>query len=97
MHIMSKVKQGQSFLDKVTQQTGSFENSLLVALLNDRSITDDLPKGLELTLSSVTNKRVVAFFNISNEPATAVSKNNLVVDESLGIGTMAIGKTFIIR
>ncbi|MDB0603197.1 hypothetical protein PL373_19100 [Tenacibaculum maritimum] len=93
---MKKVKQGQCFLDKVTQQTGSFENALWMALLNDRSITDDVPIGLELTSSTVTNKRIVAFFNAFNEPATGVSKNQLIVIDNLGIGTMAIDNTFIV-
>ena len=90
-------KQGQSFVDKVVQYTGNFENVLEMALLNGKSITDDLEIGEELKASSVTNKRVVDFFNTTNEPATTL--NNLQKDEveNLGIGKMIIESTFIVR
>lgn len=94
---MKIVKQGQCFLDKITQITGSFENALPMALLNSRSITDDVPIGLEVIPSSITNKRVVAFFNSFNEPATTVKQSQLVDIENLGIGTMIIENTFIVE
>ena len=93
---MKVVKQGQCFLDKVTQLTGSFENALPMALLNGRSITDDVPIGLEIANSNITNKRVVVFYNAFNEPATMISHSQNVVTESFGIGTMSIDNTFIV-
>lgn len=98
MPIMKKItKQGQSFVDKVIQNTGSLENTLEMALLNGKSITDDLEIGEELKASSVTNKRVVAFFNTTNEPATMISNLQKDEVENLGIGKMAIESTFVVR
>lgn len=93
---MKTVKQGQSFLDKITQLTGSFENALAMALFNDRSITDDVSIGLEIQTTDVTNKRVVSFFNSLNEQATAIGHNETAPIESFGIGTMSIDNTFIV-
>lgn len=94
---MSKVKQGQSFLDKVTQFTGSCEKALEMALLNNKSITDALEIGEVIIPGTVTNKTVVAFFNTTNQPATAATINELLDVEDLGIGKMAIKSTFIVN
>ena len=94
---MKIVKQGQCFLDKITQLTGSFENALSMALLNNRSITDDVEIGLEIKTDLITNKSVVAFFNRFNEPATNTGKEQLESVENLGIGKMVIENTFIVR
>ncbi len=88
------VKQGQSFLDKVVQQTGSFENALAMAILNNKSITASLEIGEEIQGSGITNKRVVAFFNKYNEPSTALTNNEIMAIEGLGIGQMVIENTF---
>ena len=94
---MKIVKQGQSFLDKVTQLTGNYENALEMAFLNGVSITassqdESLAIGTSIQVSSITNKRVVAFFNPKNEPATAVAVDNNMTP--IGIGTMIIGDNF---
>ena len=91
---MKIVKQGQSFLDKVTQLTGSYENALEMAILNNVSITSDIEIGVELKTSKVTNKTITAFFNTTNEPATAYSNKT---EELTGIGYMEIGNTFIVQ
>ena len=101
------VKQGQCLIDKVVQLTGNFENVLAIALKNDLSVTDSLPAdservrgkyviGLKIQTVSQTNKRVVEFFNKKNEPATALTQEELAPVEGLGIGTMEIGSTFIV-
>lgn len=95
---MSKiVKQGQSFLDKTTQLTGSAENALAMAILNNKSITTDLNIAEEIVSTPVINKTVVSFFSANSEPSTAVTKQQLVDIEELGIGKMKIGDTFIVR
>lgn len=94
---MKIIKQGQSFFDKVTQFTGSFENALQAALLNDVSITDDVAIGSQLKYGDVSNKRVTAFFNPTNEPATALKSLQLETIEPDGIGYMIIESTFIVR
>jgi hypothetical protein len=90
--------QGQSFIDKVLENTGSIENVFQMALLNDISITDDLSIGMELKISEATNKRIVELFGEFNRPATALTNQNyeLIVPDD-GIGAMIIENTFIVR
>ena len=93
---MKTVKQGQCFLDKVTQLTGSFENALEMAVLNGLSMTDEVAKGLVVNPTEVTNKRVVASYNEFNEPATNISQSEIEALETIGIGIMVIEDTFIV-
>jgi len=95
---MNRVKIGQSFFDKVTQFTGSFENAFEASILNGISVTDDVVIGETFKYGDVTNKRVVSFFNVNNEPATAI-KNLQALEpvENVGIGYMIIGSTFKVR
>jgi hypothetical protein len=90
---MNKVKQGQSFADKVIQLTGGLDAMLTVAVENDKSITDNLQIGESLKTTVQTKKRVIAFFNLNNEPATKIS-DSAIESIHLGIGTMVIGTTF---
>lgn len=95
--IMNKVvKQGQSFLDKVTQLTGSYEHALAAAVLNNRSITDTPVIGEIFIMPSNINNKAIAFFNCLNEPATLATAQQVDAIENLGIGKMTIGSTFII-
>ena len=93
----SKVYQGQCFLDKVLENSGSIENAFAMALLNGTSVTDDVVVSQELKSSPVTNKVIVALFGEFNRPATGVTKNQIELIESLGIGSMTIGTTLIVR
>ncbi len=100
------VKQGQCFLDKVIQLTGSYENALEVAFLNDMSVSDNssldeksvlrktFAVGAEILTGIATNKKVVSFFNVNNEPATAIQTKINSTPTPQGIGAMAIGTTF---
>ena len=92
------IYQGQSFFDKVIETTGNIENAFQMAVLNGISLTEDLPIGMELKISEVTNKRIVGLFNEYNRPATAITNQNhelIVPDE--GIGAMIIESTFIVQ
>jgi hypothetical protein len=90
----NKVYQGQSFLDKALELTGDLGNAFQMALLNEISITDDLPIGKEVKATNVSNAGIVGFFNEFNRPATCIS---FVGDDSQqGIGYMVIGKNFIV-
>lgn len=93
----SPIQQGQSFLDKVLEATGSIDNCFEMAVLNNMSITDELIRGSVLQASPVTNRRAVAEWNKNNLPATALSniEFTLVVPDD-GIGAMIIGETFIV-
>lgn len=93
----SKVYQGQSFLDKVVEQTGDFENTFEMALMNNASITDDLEVGGFVKVSTVTKKAVVDFYNEYNRPATFLTKEQKQEAESLGIGSMIIGTNFKVK
>lgn len=96
---MSKniVYQGQCFLDKVNECTGSIENAFIMALLNGISVTEDVFISQELKVSPVTNKVIVELFGEFNRPATTVTAIQVELIENLGIGKMAIGSTFIVR
>jgi hypothetical protein len=90
------VHQGQSFLDKVLETTGSIENAFEMALLNNMSITDDVAIGQELKVSNVTLKSIVSIFNKNKRPATAITMEQMQEIENDGIGYMRIGSTFIV-
>jgi translation initiation factor 2 beta subunit (eIF-2beta)/eIF-5 len=92
----AKVYQGQSFLDKVLETTGSIDNAFAMAILNGMSITDDVVVGQELKATGVTLKSVVSIFNDKKRPATAITMEQLQEIESKGIGYMRIGTTFIV-
>lgn len=91
---MSKktVYQGQCFLDKVNECTGSVENAFEMAFLNGVSVTDESNTGQELKVSPVTNNVVVEMFNEFKRPATAMKKPP--IPPGLGIGYMRIGVNF---
>ncbi|QFG53631.1 hypothetical protein [Chryseobacterium sp.] len=84
---MNRAQQGQSFLDVVAQQTGSFEEIISAALLNNRSLTEDLQVN---TLVKVTDG--IALRN--NRPATALRSTLHPGSQQKGIGFMSIGSTF---
>lgn len=90
----SIIHQGQSFLDKVIEQTGDVENTFDMALLNNASITDDLVVGAYLKVNTVTKKSVVDFYNEYNRPATALTNEQQQEVQSLGIGSMIIEQNF---
>lgn len=92
-----KVHQGQSFIDKVLETTGSTENAFEMALLNGISLTDNVAIGQELLPSSATRKGVVRIFNNKNRPASAIINSAEEDEENEGIGYMAIGNNFIVR
>lgn len=95
---MKKVtKQGQSFIDKVVEQTGNIDNALEMAVLNGVSLTASVAIGTELLPNEVTNKRVAAFFNKTNSPATNLTVAEVEEIENIGIGEMAISSSFIVR
>ncbi len=90
------VYQGQSVLDKVIEATGNVDNAFEMAYLNGISLTDDVFITQVLKTSPVTNKRVVAFFNEYNRPATAITADQLQKINNKGIGFMRIRTNFIV-
>lgn len=93
----SKVYQGQSFLDKVIEMTGSVDNVFAMAVENNVSITDTLAIGTVLTYTGVVTPTIVSLFSDSNRCATALTQQNyelIVADD--GIGAMVVEDSFIV-
>lgn len=89
----TKAKQGQSFLDLVLQQSGSFTDVVSAALLNGRSLTDDININDTVLVNEISNQEQVNVFT-NNRPATALSKTTNTA-EGKGIGWMKLESTFI--
>lgn len=90
------VYQGQSFLDKVLETTGSIDNAFEMSIVNGICITDDVVIGEELKATSVTVKAAVSIFNEKMRPSTGLRKTDESFVGNLGIGKMIIGKNFIV-
>ena len=92
----SLVYQGQNFIDKVLETTGSTVNAFEMSILNKVSLTDNVTIGEELQVSKVTRKGVVAVFN-KKRPASVIINRAGEDEGNDGIGYMAIGNNFIVR
>lgn len=95
MPSMNKVQQGQSFIDMVVQQSGSFDEIINAAILNNKSITDDLVIGEVINVTRILNEDNVRLFR-SKQPATALSPGSIIPGPG-GIGYMIIEETFIVE
>lgn len=97
MQNTNKTQQGQNFIDMVCQLTGTFEEVLEMAILNNRSITSPLEIGNEVKGSAVRNQAIVNQFS-KKQPATAL-QNTLggPIEELEGISYWIINKTFIVQ
>ena len=93
MQNTNKVQQGQSFLDMVFQQTGSFEQALNMAILQGISITDDLQIGESLKITAVTDPDMVNVLQKRN-PATALRTVSGDSEKLEGIGYWIINYDF---
>lgn len=95
-----KVYNSQSLFDIAIQEDGSFL-AFEWAFENGLSVTDELIPGQELKApkSIYRNADVANYFNDKNQKlTTALSKS--IIDElipEIGIGSMKIGKTFIVK
>jgi hypothetical protein len=94
------VIENQSLFDIAIQESGSVLTAFDWAVANGFSITDDLAPGQKLIApsSSYRNADVANYFKGKNQMvATGVTKDDLEkINPTLGIGTMAIGRTFTI-
>jgi len=94
----SKVYQGQSFLDKTIEMTGSIENVFLMSLENNVSITDSLEIGFGLKYTGKQTKIITDLFDDNNRCATKITDSDFaVIVPDDGIGAMIIEDTFIVR
>lgn len=97
--MQTKVLHNQSLLDIAVQEDGSAMAAFEWALKNALSITDELAPGQELLapFSEFRNNDVADYFKGKNQ-MVATGFNGTIEDliPDLGIGSMAIGSTFIV-
>ncbi|SEG39579.1 hypothetical protein SAMN05421847_2194 [Halpernia humi] len=97
MQNTNKVQQGQSFIDMVCQLTGSFEDILAMAILNNKSITEVVAIGEEIAGTGIRDIDTVTQFS-KKQPATADLENIEDPEENLeGISYWIINKNFIVQ
>ncbi|ROH98276.1 hypothetical protein EGI16_21605 [Chryseobacterium sp. G0240] len=90
----------QSLLDIAIQYTGKVENSFIIAVHNDLSVTEILTPGMEIIIPDdiETDIDVVTFFSYRGyQPATALEGNLIEVKPLEGVGYWEIGETFEIQ
>jgi hypothetical protein len=88
------VNYGQTILDVTVQGTGDISQMLVVAALNELSLTDELVPGatLEVPTYDPSLKKTVNYFSVpANFPASGISAIQQVSD---GIGFWYIGLDF---
>lgn len=94
MQNTNKTQQGQNFIDMVCQLTGSYEEILAMAILNNRGITTPLAIGEEIKGTQIRNQDLVNLFR-KKQPATALEQNtDDAIEELEGIGYWIINKNF---
>lgn len=95
MQNMNKAQQGQSFIDMVYQETGSFEGIVEAAVLSGKSITEDIEIGEIVLTEKVVNSSMKNILQ-KRKPATAI-RQELSIDKQLqGIDYWMIGTDFIV-
>ncbi|WP_300978540.1 hypothetical protein [Flavobacterium sp.] len=91
----------QTWFDISIQSTGSVVNAFAIAMANGRSVTDLITAGEKIVIPKelISLNREIVFFESKNIiPATGITKDTLEqINPQLGIGTMAIESTFIVR
>ncbi|MDK7376061.1 hypothetical protein QP519_11010 [Weeksella virosa] len=96
MRNINKVQQGQNFLDKVLELTGTIETAIEMADLNGCSVTYSVKINQVIEGSGIRNAMIVQFFR-NTPPATAVDVERLDLDSKLeGIDYWAIEIDFIV-
>lgn len=93
MQNTNRAKQGQSFIDMVYQQTGSFEDLIASAILNGTSVTKDIAIGDEIQTPAVRNLKNYLALQKRN-PATAIRTQFEQREELEGIGYWIIANNF---
>ncbi len=72
----AKTTHSQSLLDFAIQHCGTAEAAYDVARLNDMSLTQDVDAGIELILPEISDKEVVAHYELNKlNPATGITQD----------------------
>lgn len=92
------VLHNQSLLDLALQHTGTIESIFELAVLNEKSVTDDMVAGASLLIGEISNKDILNYYTAKNiQPATAFTKADKQVLERLeGISIWAINLDFVV-
>ena len=92
----------QSLLDLALQHTGTIESIFELAVLNEKSVTDDMVAGASLNVPPLSegarNKDILSYYTAKKiQPATAFTKEDEQVFERLeGISIWAINLDFVV-
>lgn len=90
----TRVKQGQSFIDIICQATGSLDNVISEAIVNKKSITDDLMIGEEIFTQKEIDSEVIKILSRKNPSTNGTVE---MLGENLeGIGNWIINLDFIV-
>ena len=92
------VLHNQSLLDLALQHTGTIESIFEMAVLNEKSNTDEIVAGASLLIGEISNKDILNYYTTKNiQPATAFTKADKQVLERLeGISIWAINLDFVV-
>ena len=88
----------QTLLDVALQEYGTIEAVFALAIANGLSITTDALVGTTLDIPIAKKEQeILAYYKkYTIEPSTGIT-NTTDIEELKGIGSMAIGTTFIVR
>lgn len=78
-----KVLSGQAFVDLSMQETDSAENAVRFALLNGRSVTDDLGVGEEVTVPADLAYTGRLFDGLRHKPASFLTDEEIDITDQL--------------
>lgn len=97
MQPTNKVLQGQTFVDMVCQQAGSYEEIISAAILNGKSVTDDLAINEEIQATKQIDMEVISILAIKR-PASAITNmtDDGITPKLEGIGYWIIGDDNIV-
>lgn len=89
----------QSLFDISVQHTGNVENSFIIALSNNLTVTDHLQVGSKITIpaSVDTNKRIYTNYVINNNQPASARISDLNIKPLEGIGYWEIDNDFIVQ
>lgn len=98
--MQKQILHNQTLIDVAIQYNGFITNAFELALKNRLSVTDELIPGqtIEVPVSNLIDTELVSFFK-SKKQIIATGFNGSEHEDilpQLGIGTMAIGTTFIV-
>ncbi len=87
----------QNIFDIAIHHCGSAEAAFAIAVLNAKSITDDLVAGEVLQLPTVANRAVAEYYtNNKLQPATGITEEQMSETVGEGINFMGIEVDFIV-